>query len=328
MDEDKQKISRRAQVPGVFAGQRVDRAAAQLFNEFSRANLSRWIECGDLTVDGRQVKPKVKLKGGESLVLDAELSPVEDWHRAGTVPFTVVYEDADLLVIDKPAGIVVHPGAGNPSGTLVNGLIRHRTSQNLLPRAGIVHRLDKDTSGLLLVAGSLAAHHVLTKALQNRDISRRYCAITEGVMIAGQDIDQPIGRDPRNRVRQKVRSDGKDARTRVRVRERFRTHTFIKADLDTGRTHQIRVHLSAVGHPLVGDTRYGARSIVPPGATEDLKDLLRRFPGQALHAERLVVNHPTTDKRMELRAEPPEGFLNLLDALRADDARRNAHLKG
>ncbi len=318
MKEDKQKISRHARVSAIYAGKRVDRAAAELFAEFSRANLSRWIQCGDLTVDANRVKPKTKLKGGESLVLETELSPGEDWHRAEAVEFRVVYEDPDLLVIDKPAGIVVHPGAGNPHGTLVNGLLRHRASLGLLPRAGIIHRLDKDTSGLLLVAGSLAAHHALTKALQNRNISRRYCAITEGVMVAGQDIDQPIGRDPSQRLRQKVREDGKEALTRVRVRDRFRAHTLIRAELETGRTHQIRVHLSYAGHPLVGDRRYGARSIIPPGAAPEFRDRLRDFRRQALHAERLEITHPITNRYMELRSEPPEDFQNLLDALRAD----------
>ncbi|TDJ38953.1 MAG: RluA family pseudouridine synthase [Gammaproteobacteria bacterium] len=318
MTEAKQKISRQLQVPAIYAGQRVDKAAAELFIEFSRANLSRWIRCGDLTVDDNQVKPKAKLKGGEKLVLEAELLPDEDWHRAEPVPFRVIYEDQDLLVIDKPAGIVVHPGAGNPSGTLVNGLLRHRASQGLLPRAGIIHRLDKDTSGLLLVAGSLVAHRALTKALQNQEISRRYCAITEGVMVAGRDIDEPIGRDPRQRVRQKVRADGKKALTRVRVRDRFRAHTLIRAELETGRTHQIRVHLSYIGHPLVGDGRYGARSVVPPGASADCLDILRGFSRQALHAERIGLSHPTTLRHMELRAEPPEDFRNLLRALRDD----------
>ncbi|MCZ6620226.1 MAG: RluA family pseudouridine synthase [Gammaproteobacteria bacterium] len=318
--EGKQKIGRQARVPGTFAGRRVDRVAAELFEEFSRASLSRWIQRGDLVVDGCQVKPKTKLKGGESLVLEVELSPGEDWHRPEKVPFRVVYEDSDLLVIDKPAGIVVHPGAGNPSGTLVNGLLRYRETLGLLPRAGIIHRLDKDTSGLLLVAGSLEARHALTKALQNRDISRRYCAITEGVMVAGQDIDQPIGRDPRRRLRQKVREDGKQAQTRVRVRDRFRAHTLIGAELTTGRTHQIRVHLSHIGHPLVGDGQYGARAIVPPGAVPEFRDMLRNFGRQALHAERLALDHPTTHRHLELRAEPPGDFQNLLLALRADRA--------
>ena len=320
MNEDKQKISRQARVPGNYAGQRLDRAAAELFDEFSRANLSRWIQRGDLTVDGCEVKPKARLKGGENLVLEAELSPDEDWQRAEQVAFRVIYEDPDLLVIDKPAGVVVHPGAGNPNGTLVNGLLHHRASQGLLPRAGIIHRLDKDTSGLLMVAGSLAAHHALTKAMQNREISRRYCAIAEGVMVAGRDIDQPIGRDPRQRQRQRVREDGKQALTRVRVRDRFRAHTLIRAELETGRTHQIRVHLSHIGHPLVGDGRYGARRIVPPGATLEFRDLLRGFPRQALHAERLSITHPTTNRYMELRVEPPQDFQDLLRALQADRA--------
>ncbi len=312
------EIQKRATVPADLAGERVDKVAAQLFQEFSRAALTSWIQDGALTVDGDRVKPKRKLVGGEALVIDAVISPREDWQTAEPVPFEVIYEDADLLVINKPAGVVVHPGAGNPAGTLVNGLLHHRASLALVPRAGIVHRLDKDTSGLLLVAANLESHACLVRALQARAVERGYRALCEGVLISGLDIDAPMGRDPARRKLQRVRPDGRPARTRVRVVERFRAHTLVAAQLETGRTHQIRVHLSSIGHPLVGDRAYGARGRLPPGAQEGLVTALRGFDRQALHASTLAFDHPVDGVRLQFEAPDPDDLTELLDALRED----------
>ncbi len=273
---------------------------------------------GALTVDGTVIKPKTRLHGGEQLALDAQMDPIEDWASAQPVEFTVLFEDDDLLVIDKPAGVVVHPGAGNPDGTLVNGLLEHRPELARLPRAGIIHRLDKDTSGVLVVAASLQSHTRLVRDLQNRAIERRYLAVCEGRMVAGRDIDAPIGRDPNNRTRQAVRDDGKPALTRVRVQERYRVHTLIEAQLATGRTHQIRVHLANVGYPLVGDRRYGARGRLPPAATAELVEQLRSFPRQALHAWVLGLTHPGSGESLEFSAPLPADLTRLIEALRAD----------
>jgi 23S rRNA pseudouridine1911/1915/1917 synthase len=311
-------VRRAVEVPPELAGERVDKAAAELFDDFSRATLTGWITDGFLTVDGGQVKPKQRLRGGERLEIDAEFSAREDWASAQPVEFEVVYEDPDLLVIDKPAGLVVHPGAGNPDRTLVNGLLLKFPSLERLPRAGIVHRLDKDTSGLMVVAASPRAHTSLVRDLQARQIERRYLAIIEGRMVGGRDIDAPIGRDPRQRTRQRIREDGKPALTRVRVRERFRVHSLIEAELATGRTHQIRVHLASVGHPLVGDRRYGARGKLPPGAEEPVVERLRQFRRQALHAWQLIVPHPGSGERMEFASAMPDDMAVLVEILRRD----------
>jgi 23S rRNA pseudouridine1911/1915/1917 synthase len=315
-------IRRTAQVPPELAGERVDKAAAQLFDDFSRSTLRDWIAAGSLAVDGARVKPKQRLSGGERLTIDAEPVLREDWASGQPLTFRVLHEDEDLLVIDKPAGLVVHPGAGNPDRTLVNGLLARYPALSRLPRAGIVHRLDKDTSGVLLVAASTAAHTRLTRAIQAREVERKYLAVTEGRMVAGRDIDAPIGRDPRQRTRQRVRDDGKAALTRVRIRERFRLHTLLEAELATGRTHQIRVHLASIGYPLVGDRRYGARGKLPPGAAPAVIDGLKGFRRQALHARELVVVHPTTGERLTFTAPVPEDLARLIELLRRDAASR------
>lgn len=312
------EVTRQSTVPPELAGERVDKVAAVLFDEFSRSALSGWIQAGALTVDGAQVKPKIRLMGGETLQLHAQLEAKEDWQAAEPVSFEVIYEDADLLVVNKPAGVVVHPGAGNPRGTLVNGLLNYRRSLELVPRAGIVHRLDKDTSGLLLIAADLRAHKRLVDAMQERQIARIYSALVEGVMVGGQDINRPIGRDPARRTLQRIRDDGRPALTRVRVVQRYRTHTLITAELETGRTHQIRVHLSSIGHPLLGDSRYGARGRLPVGANSRTIQLLQGFKRQALHAERLEFEHPGSGAAMRFQAPAPTDMRELIEVLGVD----------
>ncbi|MEQ8691691.1 MAG: RluA family pseudouridine synthase, partial [Pseudomonadales bacterium] len=257
--------------------------------------------------------------GGETLALDAERTQREAWQEAQAIELDIVYQDEDVLVINKPVGLVVHPGAGNPSGTLVNGLLHHKAELSSLPRAGIVHRLDKDTSGLMVVAGSPAAFTVLTAAVAERTMTRQYLAICEGRMISGQDIDLPIGRDPQSRTRQAVREDGKPAFTEVRVEERFRVHTLVRAKLQTGRTHQIRVHMAHVGHPLVGDTRYGAKRRLPAGGSEALTTRLRQFPRQALHARGLGFRHPISNEWLDFVVDLPPDMSELVELLRDDD---------
>jgi 23S rRNA pseudouridine1911/1915/1917 synthase len=305
-------------VPIELAGQRLDKVAAQMFDDFSRAELARFIESGDLKVDGQCLKGKHKLLGGERLELEVERANREAWDEAEPIELDLIYEDEHLLVINKPAGLVVHPGAGNRSGTLVNGLLHYRAELAQLPRAGVVHRLDKDTSGIMVVAASARGFRRLTSAIQAREIHRAYVAVSEGRMVAGADIAKPIGRDPHVRTRQAVRDDGKPAFTSVRVLERYRIHTLVKAELESGRTHQIRVHMQSIGHPLVGDSRYGARGKVPTGASQETLDCIRAFKRQALHAEQLCFLHPESDSEMTFTAPWPVDFAELVDVLRQD----------
>ena len=311
-------------IPAHLAGQRVDKAAALLLPEYSRTQLADWIRDGSLTLDGRIVPVKQRVFGGEALVLLATPPERARWDVAQAVPFEIVYEDDDLLIVDKPAGVVVHPGAGNPDKTLVNGLLRIRPRLAALPRAGIVHRLDKDTSGLLIVAASAAALRALTRALARHDVTRRYRAVIEGVMTGGRTIDAPIGRDPGNRLRQRVAVDGREAVTRIRLIERFRAHCVVAAELETGRTHQIRVHLSSIGHPLVGDRRYGARGRLPPRPSVELLDAVRGFQRQALHAHELAFVHPVTGVELNFTAPLPADLVHLVACLTRDRSDNSA----
>ena len=314
-----------AVVPSEFNGRRVDWVATQLFEKqegdgrvvVSRSELTRWVREGLLTLDGRVVKPRTAVAAGQRVRLRAERLPRFDWSAAEDLAFRVVYQDDDIVVVDKPAGLVVHPGAGNPRGTLVNGLLRHRPALAELPRAGLVQRLDKDTSGLMALGANASSLKNLLADMQARRIERRYLAIVEGAVAADRRIDLAIGRDRHNRLRQSVRPDGRAAVTHVVVKRRFAAHTLIEARLLTGRTHQIRVHMATIGHPLIGDTRYGARRIVPPGATEADAEAVRRFPRQALHAYRLALTHPASGERMTFGSELPEDMQCLLQALQA-----------
>jgi 23S rRNA pseudouridine1911/1915/1917 synthase len=306
-----------ARIPDTQRGQRLDQALAILFPDFSRTRLKGWIEAGRVLVDGRVPKPKDLVDGGELV----RVEPTEE-ERVEVAPqpiaLSIVHEDAAVLVIDKPVGLVVHPGAGNPHSTLQNALLHHDPSLAKLPRAGIVHRLDKDTSGLLVVAKTAQAHAALTKALEARDVHREYEAVCVGVMTAGGTVDAPMDRHPVDRLRQAVRGDGREAVTHYRVIERFRAHTHVRVQLETGRTHQIRVHLTHIGYPLVGDALYGKRLVLPKAATPRLADVVRRFRRQALHAAKLAFEHPVTHEPLELAAPVPADFAELVDALRED----------
>ncbi len=315
-------ISLSARVPEELAGSRLDRAAAELFADYSRARLQGWIRDGRLRVEGRRMRPRDTVKADDRLSLEATLDTDDTagWH-AEAQSLSIVHEDDHLLVIDKPAGLVVHPAAGNRSGTLVNGLLHYSADFHHLPRAGIVHRLDKDTSGLLVVARSLKAHQSLVQQLHQRTVGREYEAIVSGVMTAGGTVDQPIGRHPVQRKKQAVVSSGRPAVTHYRVLARYRGHTRVAATLETGRTHQIRVHMHHIHHPLVGDGVYGRRLQLPRGADQDLIEQLRGFRRQALHARRLELTHPQTGQRMHWVAEPPGDMQRLQAALEADAAR-------
>jgi len=307
-------------VPNELAGQRLDQALARMFPAYSRSRLKGWIDDGLVTVDGRALRPRDAVVGGEEVLL----RPVQEasvTSEPEQIDLDVVFEDNDVLIVDKPAGLVVHPGAGNIRGTLMNGLLHRVPALEALPRAGIVHRLDKDTSGLLLVAKNLSAHTALVRALAAREISRDYLAICTGVLTAGGTIEAPIGRHPVDRRRMTIRDDGKPAVTHYRVLERYRGHTYIAVALETGRTHQIRVHFAHRRHPLLGDPAYGGRLQLPAGASPELIEALRTFGRQALHATRLSFLHPGSGDPVDVERPPPEDFRDLLGVLRRDAAR-------
>ncbi|MCV6460556.1 23S rRNA pseudouridine(1911/1915/1917) synthase RluD [Pseudomonas aeruginosa] len=310
-------IQRAAEVPFELGGQRLDQIAAQLFPEHSRSRLAGWIKDGRLTVDGAVLRPRDIVHSGAQLVLEAEQEAQGEW-LAQDIELEIVYEDEHILVIDKPAGLVVHPAAGHQDGTLLNALLYHVPDIANVPRAGIVHRLDKDTTGLMVVAKTLEAHTKLVAQLQARSVSRIYEAIVIGVITSGGTIDAPIGRHGVQRQKMAVVDAGKVAVSHYRVLERFRAHTHTRVKLETGRTHQIRVHMSHIGYPLVGDPVYGGRFRIPPVASQTLVQTLREFPRQALHARFLELDHPATGVRMKWESPPPEDFLWLLSLLRQD----------
>lgn len=302
-----------------LAGLRFDQALARALPQYSRAQLKSWIESGAARAEGRALRGKDRVLGGERVHIDAPLTP-RGSVGAEKLPLTVVFRDRALLVIDKPAGMVVHPGAGNPRHTLQNALLGLDPRLAAVPRAGLVHRLDKDTSGLLVVARTPEAHAALVAALAARTISRQYLGVCTGVMTGGGTVDEPIGRHRSQRLRMAVRRDGRPAVTHYRVLERFRAHTLVRAALESGRTHQIRVHLAHIGFPLVGDPVYGGRRRIPAGCSPALAAALGAFRRQALHAERLALTHPGTGRRLEWQAPLPADMEALLAALREDAA--------
>jgi 23S rRNA pseudouridine1911/1915/1917 synthase len=313
------RIVKRLSVPSELAGRRLDQAAAELMPEFSRSRLRAWIDAGALLVGGREAKARMLVKGGEELALQAELETAGE-AQAEPIPLSIVHADDALLVVDKPIGLVVHPGAGNRSGTLQNALLHRHPELAVLPRAGLVHRLDKDTSGLLLVARTLQSHTALVAALERREINRTYRAICQGVLTGGGTIDAPIGRHRRERTKMAVTEGGRTARTRYRVVERFRAHTYCEVELETGRTHQIRVHMAHIRAPLLGDPVYGGRPKLPPAASDELRAALQGLRRQALHASRLQLAHPVTGATLKFDSPIAADLAALLELLRADAA--------
>lgn len=307
------------QIPDEMAGQRLDKVLAELFPDYSRSRLQQWLKDGHIKLDGESVPGKHKVDGGELLLADfpeeEELGDVQ----AEELELDIVYEDDDILVINKPAGMVVHPAAGNPSGTLQNGLLHYDPQLASVPRAGIVHRLDKETSGLLVVARTLKAHKSLVEQLQSRSVSRIYDAVVFGVLISGGTVEANIGRHAVDRKKMAVKQvGGKEAITHYRLKSKYRHHTHIRCQLETGRTHQIRVHMAHIGYPLVGDPVYGGRLRLPGDADEELLECLRGFKRQALHAAELGLIHPATGKEMRWQEPLPEDMDYLLFCLEQD----------
>ena len=313
-----QEIQLTATINESQLGQRLDQALAELFPDYSRSRIKEWILDDRVQVNGRLVnKPKEKMLGGEQISIDALID--EDMRfEPQNLPLNIVYEDDDILVINKPRDFVVHPGAGNPDGTVLNALLYHYPDIADVPRAGIVHRLDKDTTGLMVVAKTVPAQTRLVESLQLREITREYEAVANGRMTAGGKVEEPISRHPTKRTHMAVNPMGKPAVTHYRVMEHFRAHTRLRLRLETGRTHQIRVHMAHINHPLVGDQLYGGRPRPLKGASEEFRDALREFDRQALHATMQRLYHPLTGIQMEWHAPIPDDMVKLIEVLKAD----------
>jgi 23S rRNA pseudouridine1911/1915/1917 synthase len=317
-----QQVQIELTIPGEMRGRRLDQALAELISEYSRSRLQQWIRGGQVLLDERLPQVREKVVGGEKVRIDAVIEE-QTASEAEPIALDIVHEDADLLVLNKPAGLVVHPAVGNPAGTLLNALLHHDARLAGLPRAGIVHRLDKSTSGLMVVARNLTAHKRLVDALQSREVKREYLAVVNSVLTAGGSIDAPIGRHPVDRKRMAVVSGGKASLTHYRVEERFRAHTLVRVQLETGRTHQIRVHMAFRHYPIVGDPVYGGRLRLPKSADDHVIAVLSGFRRQALHATRLTLEHPVGGERLSWQADVPPDMAQLIEALRYD-AREHA----
>jgi len=305
-------------IPKRMTGERLDVALSEMLPDYSRSKITAWIKSGDALINNKAFKPKDKVKGSQVVMLSLNKKQNNDW-SAENIALNIVFEDEDIIIINKPFGLVTHPGAGNWNGTLANALLYYDSKLSKLDRAGIVHRLDKNTSGLMVIARNEKSQKYLVEQLQSHSVVREYSAIVYGHMISGGSVNDPIGRDPKDRVKQAVSSNGKDATTHYRVIDRFKSHTHVKAVLETGRTHQIRVHLSHIGYPLLGDPMYGGRVRFPKKASEILKESLLGFKRQALHSKKLTLNHPSTGELMSWKAPLPDDMLELLDILNEFD---------
>ena len=293
----------------------MDLVAAKQFSDYSRGHIQKWIKNGDLLVNNQEVKTKHSLQLNDVISVDFWEEP-QLGDQPEAIPLDIIFEDEEIMIINKSVGMVVHPGSGNPDGTLVNALLAHEESLGFLPRAGIVHRLDKDTSGLMVIAKKESAYLNLIEQLKERSVKRTYMAIVVGVPISNKIINEPIGRHPKIRTKQAVVKNGKEAITRVRLSESFQGYSLLRVNLETGRTHQIRVHLSHAGYPIVGDSVYGARKQFAPGSTEDLKHLISSFTRQALHASELELIHPSSEKLVSFEADLPEDMSTLIGQLK------------
>ncbi len=313
-----EKIDLQAEIPAELAGERLDQAAAQLFPDYSRSRLQSWIKAGELRVDGAQCKPRDKVSAGAQITVATTLEAAVGW-VAQPIELDIVYEDAHIIVLNKPAGLVVHPAAGHADGTLVNALLAHAPEMELLPRGGIVHRLDRETSGIMVAARTLQAHGDLVAQLQARTVKREYRAVCVGALTGGGTVKEPIGRHPKQRKKMAVVHNGKPAVTHYRIHRRFGHHTSITVNLETGRTHQIRVHLAHRHNPLIGDPVYGGRPRIPAGASQLLIDTLRSFPRQALHARALGLIHPYSGEEMHFECPVPGDIEELLRVLASED---------
>ena len=306
-------------IPNRMIGNRLDASLSEMLPDYSRSKITSWIKSGDALINDNTFKPKDKVNGTEIVCLTLNQRQTNDW-AAEKIPLNIVYEDEDIIIVNKQFGLVTHPGAGNWTGTLANALLNYDPALSSLDRAGIVHRLDKNTSGLMVIARNEKSQKYLVEQLQSHSVAREYSAIVYGHMIAGGTIDEPIGRDSKDRIKQAVSLSGKKAITHYRAIDRFKSHTHVKAILETGRTHQIRVHLAYAGHPLIGDPTYGGRARFPKKASEELKEALVNFKRQALHSKKLTLTHPISGELMSWKAPLPDDMLKLLDVLKKFDS--------
>ena len=304
-------------IPDEMSGKRLDQALATLLPEHSRARLQGWVRDGYVHIDKKLMRPRDKIQGGEQVEIRAEIE-AQMSASPENIPLEIVFEDEHLIIINKPAGLIVHPGAGNPQHTLMNALLHHDQHLEQVPRAGIIHRLDKDTSGLLVIARTPQSHTSLVKQLQARTIHREYVTIVSGIMTAGGTIDKPIGRHPKHRTRMAVVKNGRIATTHYRIIKKYRHHTQLQVNLETGRTHQIRVHMTWLHYPIIGDPVYGTKKQLIKGMDSNLAKIITSFPRQALHARAIQLEHPVNSKMMSWEAPIPEDMVKLIDSLEID----------